>query len=55
MDAGGNYFSFLREDLASAKSEPRSMMPKYDRTFTPAELDDLIAYLAGLRGAEDKK
>jgi len=55
VDTGGNYASFSRDDLLSVKTEPRSLMPSYERTFSPAELDDVIAYLASLRGAEEKK
>ena len=52
-DASGNYYSFNRADLASADREFRSLMPaSYGRLFTPAELDDLLAYLVSLRGTE---
>ena len=52
-DSSGNYYSFLRTDLASVSRELRSAMPDtYGRLFTSAELDDLLAYLAGLRGEE---
>jgi putative heme-binding domain-containing protein len=52
-DSAGNYYSFLRTDLASVNRELRSVMPDtYSRLFSPAELDDLLAYLASLRGAE---
>lgn len=54
-DSSGNYHSFPRTDLASVTRELRSAMPdSYSRLFTPAELDDLLAYLANLRGAEAK-
>ena len=33
------------------KMTGRSLMPAYDHTFTAAELDDVIAYLASLKGA----
>ncbi len=52
-DAAGNYYSFLRNDLSSAARELRSLMPdNYSRLFTPGEIDDLLAYLVSLRGAE---
>lgn len=52
-DDAGNYYSFLRTDLASATREMHSLMPgNYGRLFTSGEIDDLIAYLVGLRGAE---
>jgi hypothetical protein len=49
----GNYYSFLKSDVQSATRGTRSIMPdQYDRLFTPAEIDDLLAYLVSLRGAE---
>jgi len=53
MDVAGNYYSFLKSDVQSATRGTRSIMPdQYDRLFTPAEIDDLLAYLVSLRGAE---
>jgi putative heme-binding domain-containing protein len=53
MDVAGNYYSFLKSDVRSATRETRSLMPdQYGRLFTPAEIDDLLAYLVSLRGAE---
>ena len=50
-DAGGRFHSFLKSDLAEIHKEfTASLMPSYAAKFTPAELDDLIAYLASLRG-----
>jgi len=52
-DVAGNYYSFLRSELASSARELKSLMPdNYSRTLTPGEIDDLIAYLVNLRGAE---
>lgn len=52
-DAAGNYYSFMRSDLSSVTRELRSLMPdNYGRLFAPGEMDDLLAYLASLRGAE---
>ena len=52
-DTPGKYYSFLRSDLSSVARELRSLMPdNYSRLFTPGEIDDLLAYLASLRGAE---
>jgi cytochrome c oxidase cbb3-type subunit 3 len=48
-DGAGNYYSFLRTDLASVTHELRSAMPDtYGRLFTSVELDDVLAYLASL-------
>jgi cytochrome c oxidase cbb3-type subunit 3 len=51
-DAGGRFHSFRKSELSKIDREDNaSLMPSYDSKFTPAELDDLIAYLASLRGA----
>jgi cytochrome c oxidase cbb3-type subunit 3 len=50
-DTGGRLHSFRKSQLASLKKEPDvSLMPAYGSKLTAAELDDLIAYLASLRG-----
>ncbi|MBZ5595994.1 MAG: c-type cytochrome [Acidobacteriia bacterium] len=52
-DAAGNDYSFERSDLASSTRELKSLMPDdYGRKLTAAEIDDLLAYLVSLRGAE---
>ena len=52
-DMAGDYYSFLRSELASCTRELKSLMPdNYSRTLKPAEIDDLMAYLVSLRGAE---
>jgi putative heme-binding domain-containing protein len=52
-DMAGNYYSFSRSDLASCARELKSLMPdNYSQTLKPAEIDDLMAYLVSLRGAE---
>jgi len=56
MDLGEQFYSFQRSDVRSVKREDRSLMPDgYGRMFNDAEMDDLLAYLAGLRGAEVAK
>jgi cytochrome c oxidase cbb3-type subunit 3 len=51
-DPAGRFYSFRKSDLASLKKEPNvSLMPSYASKFSTAELDDLVAYLASLRGA----
>jgi len=53
MDMQGNYYSFLRTDVASVKRAERSLMPAdYGQRLQPADIDDLVAYLATLRGTE---
>jgi putative heme-binding domain-containing protein len=52
MDLSGNYYSFLREDVASMKRDPVSLMPSnYGKVLSESEIDDLIAYLNSLRGS----
>ena len=49
-DAAGRFQSFNKQDLAKVERLPKeSMMPSYKTRFQPAQLDDLVAYLAGLR------
>lgn len=56
MDAQENLHSFFKDDVRSVKREPRSLMPDaYGKLFTPAELDDLVAYLHSLGRTEGKR
>jgi cytochrome c oxidase cbb3-type subunit III len=51
-DAANHFLSFRKSDLTSLKKEfHESLMPSYQSKFSAGELDDLIAYLASLRGA----
>ena len=50
-DASGRVFSFRKSALANLKKEfHSSLMPSYESKLSASEFDDLIAYLAGLRG-----
>lgn len=50
-DGDNRFQSFRKETLKELRREfDVSSMPVYRGTFTTAELDDLIAYLASLRG-----
>ncbi len=50
-DAASRLHSFRKAELQEVKKEIGvSTMPSYKDAFTAAELDDLIAYLASLRG-----
>jgi putative heme-binding domain-containing protein len=50
-DLNGRLHSFLKEDLKELhKDTGKSPMPSFRLAFTPVELDDLVAYLASLRG-----
>jgi putative heme-binding domain-containing protein len=53
MDLSGNYYSFLKEDVASMQREFRSLMPStYGRLLSEREVNDLLAYLNSLRGVQ---
>ena len=46
IDPSGNERSFLRDEIRSVKREMRSMMPgDYARKFSPAQIDDIVAYI----------
>lgn len=50
-DAGGRFHSFRKLDLVQLKKDFKAeLMPSYRDTFNESEMDDLVAYLAGLRG-----
>jgi putative heme-binding domain-containing protein len=50
-DADNRLHSFEKRELAGTKREPAaSAMPAYAKTLSASEIDDLIAYLSGLRG-----
>lgn len=52
-DMAGKLQSFRKEDLANLEKQTgKSPMPSYRATLTPTELDDLVAYLASLRGSK---
>jgi len=52
-EASGRLRSLRKADLASLEKLPgQSPMPSYKGVFSPAELQDLVAYLASLKGGE---
>ena len=52
LDAGGHFYSFRKSELAEFKKTPgESPMPSF-RSLSLAELDDLVAHLASLRGSQ---
>jgi putative heme-binding domain-containing protein len=52
-DLNNQFRSFRKSDLKDLKKEfGASTMPSYKNGLTAAELDDLVAYLAGLRGEQ---
>jgi putative heme-binding domain-containing protein len=52
-DADARLHSFLFEDLASMRLElGESLMPSYAQRLSQGEVENLVAYLASLRGAK---
>jgi cytochrome c oxidase cbb3-type subunit III len=52
-DAGGRYYSFRKSELKDLRRlEGETPMPSYEGQITGPALDDLVAYLAGLKGKQ---
>lgn len=51
-DYSDKFHSFWKQDLASLKTERRTPMPSYQQKLDANELNDVVAYLSGLRGAQ---
>jgi len=52
-DVNGHFHALANADLASLEKEPgKSFMPSYQSALSSAELDDLVAYLASLKGTK---
>jgi cytochrome c oxidase cbb3-type subunit 3 len=50
-DARGGFHSYRKSDLKELRRlDKQTPMPSYDGRIAPADLDDLVAYLAGLKG-----
>jgi putative heme-binding domain-containing protein len=50
-DVQGRFHSFRKAEVSSIQRLVKETpMPSYEKALTAAELDDLVAYLAGLRG-----
>ena len=50
-DAAGRFFSFRKSDLRELRRlEGETPMPSFQNQLTKSELDDLVAWLASLRG-----
>jgi cytochrome c oxidase cbb3-type subunit III len=53
IDSQGNFHSFYKPSLKSLEKEPgKSLMPSYKRVLSPAQLNDLVAYLSSLKGPQ---
>jgi putative heme-binding domain-containing protein len=52
-DAGGAVHSLQKSELARVDRElEATLMPSYESRLSPAQLNDVVAYLATLRGAK---
>jgi cytochrome c oxidase cbb3-type subunit 3 len=52
-DASGKIHGFWKPDLRSLKSEPgKSFMPSFKDVLSAEQMDDLVAYLMSLKGAQ---
>ncbi len=51
-DRGGRLYSFWKEDLRNLLVEQTSLMPSYRDRLSEREIEDVVAYLAGLRGSK---
>jgi hypothetical protein len=51
-DVDGKFHSFQKADLRELKKEPgKSVMPSFQGKLSDAQVSDLVAYLASLKGA----
>jgi cytochrome c oxidase cbb3-type subunit III len=52
-DAANQFYSFRKADLSRIEKQAgKSLMPSFGDRLSKSELDDLVAYLSSLRGAE---
>jgi cytochrome c oxidase cbb3-type subunit III len=52
-DSSGKFHGLWKPDLRSLEKEPgKSFMPSYRDSLSGAQLDDVVSYLASLRGAQ---
>jgi cytochrome c oxidase cbb3-type subunit III len=52
-DASGNFHALWKPDLRSLEKEPgKSFMPSFKGSLSATDLDDLVAYLVSLKGAQ---
>jgi putative heme-binding domain-containing protein len=50
-DAGNRFHSLQKGDLEELHKLDVSVMPSYDKTLSQADIDQLVSYLASLKGA----
>jgi len=51
-DGHDELLSFMKDDLKTVRHDGKSIMPSYGSALTNKEINDLVAYLHSLRGAE---
>ncbi|MBZ5696391.1 MAG: c-type cytochrome [Acidobacteriia bacterium] len=52
-DAAGRFHAFKKRDVQKVEKIPgKSVMPSFKDTLSASQLDDLVAYLASLKGAQ---
>ena len=51
-DMSNNLRSFMKEDVREIRHDKPSLMPSYESAFSRKQLDDVVAYLHSLRGAQ---
>jgi putative heme-binding domain-containing protein len=54
LDLDGELRSYSREELTSFQTSRESIMPSYEGIFEPAELEDLISFLATRRAGASR-
>jgi cytochrome c oxidase cbb3-type subunit III len=53
QDGGGDFHSFQKSDLKEFEKQPgKSVMPSFKDKLSAAQVDDLVAYLASLKGVQ---
>lgn len=55
MEAGEKLHSYERTELKRSERTTRSLMPSYAQSLSAKEIDDVVAYLASLRGEEGSR
>lgn len=55
MEAGEKLHSYEREKLKRSERTTRSLMPSYAQSLSAEEIDDVVAYMASLRGEEGSR
>ena len=55
-DVNGKFHSFQKSDLRVFEKQPgKSVMPSFKDKLSNTQVDDLVAYLAGLKGTNENR